>query len=321
MHPPQPTAPRILITEFMDEPAVNGLRARFDVHYAPHLVHDEAGLMAQVPLAQALIVRNQTQVRGALLQAAARLQVVGRLGVGLDNIDVQACARRGVPVIAATGANANAVAEYVLATALVLLRGAYASTTDLMRGAWPRTALAQGSEAQGQTLGLIGFGGIGQCTARLAKAVGMRVIACDPALAPGHPAWRQQGAECLALDAVLKQADVLSLHLPLNEGTRGLLHAGRIASMKPGAILINTARGGIVDEAAAAAALRSGALGGAAFDVFEDETLGAGPVWQGCPRLILTPHVAGLSRQANQRVSAMIAHEVAQALSSINTPA
>lgn len=310
------TALRILITEFMDESAVDELRSRFDVHHEPNLANNPEKLMEQVRSAHALIVRNQTQVRSELLQAASKLQVVGRLGVGLDNIDVDACTQRGISVISATGANALAVAEYVITSALILLRGIYFSTSSVMQGDWPRPALAQGREARGRTLGLIGFGNIGQCTAQLANAIGMRIIAFDPALPPESLVWQQLNVEHHTLDAVLTQADVLSLHIPLNPQTRGLLSAERVARMKHGAILINTARGGIVDEAALATALRSGALSGAALDVFDSEPLEQSSTWAGCPQLILTPHVAGLSIEANQRVSNMIAREVACALSS-----
>ena len=305
---------KIVITEFIDEAAVASLRMAFNVVYDPTLVDDAARLMAEVPDADAVIVRNRTQVRGELLAACAQATVIGRLGVGLDNIDVAACEARGMQVIPATGANALAVAEYVIGTAMVLLRGVYLSSHAVASGQWPRAALSSGREISGTCLGLVGFGGIGRLTARLAQGLGMRVIAHDPMLAPGSPVWQETGVQCASLDELIAQADVISLHVPLTPGTANLLSAQRIAQMKRGAVVINTSRGGIADEAAVAAALRDGRLGGAAFDVFEPEPLGAGTPWEGCPNAILTPHVAGVTAESNVLVSTLIAAAVARAL-------
>ncbi|HEX3097249.1 MAG TPA: hydroxyacid dehydrogenase [Usitatibacter sp.] len=305
---------RIVISEFMDAPAVAALRGRFEVDYRPKLVDDAAALASALAEAHAWIVRNRTQVRGGLLAAAARLSVVGRLGVGLDNIDVPACEARGIRVIPATGANAQAVAEYVVAAALVLLRGAYHASAEVAAGRWPRAALSEGREAAGQSMGIVGFGSIGRATAAKAAALGMRILAHDPRVPAGDPAWAEARAERLELDALLARSDVVSLHVPLIPATRGLIGAERLARMKPGAILVNTARGGIVDEAAVAAALREGRLGGAALDVFDAEPLAAGSPLAGAPRLILTPHIAGVTVESNERVSSMIASRVAEAL-------
>lgn len=305
---------RIVVTEFMDADAVARLAAAHDTHYAQDLVDRPAELAAAAADADALIVRNRTQVRGALLDACRRLRVVGRLGVGLDNIDVPACAARGIEVVPATGANALAVAEYVIATAMALLRGAYASSADVADGRWPRAALSAGREIAGKTLGLVGFGDIGRTTARLATALGMRIVGHDTVLPPADAAWREARAEPLALDELVARADVVSLHVPLTAATRGLIGASRIAAMRPGAVLVNTSRGGIVDETALAAALRSGHLGGAALDVFEHEPLPAGSPLAGAPRLLLTPHIAGLTLESNMRVSTMIADRVLASL-------
>jgi len=305
---------RILITEFMDERAVARLQASHDVFYDPQLVDDAPRLAAEAARADVVIVRNRTQVRGALLAALGRCTVVGRLGVGLDNIDVPACEARGMRVIPATGANALSVAEYVIGTAMLLLRGAYASTPAVAGGQWPRNALSNGREIAGKTLGLIGFGSIGQLTATMGRALGMQVVAFDAMMDDDHPAFAQVGARFVGLDELVTVSDVVSLHVPLVDGTRGLFGAARIAAMKPGAVLINTARGGIIDEPALAAALRSGALGGAAIDVFGTEPLPASPHFDGCPHLILTPHIAGVTAEANQRVSFLIADKVLEAL-------
>ncbi len=305
---------KIVISEFMDEPAVARLRALHDVVHDAKLVEDAARLQSEAKTADALIVRNRTQVRGDLLAAMSRCKVVGRLGVGLDNIDVAGCQARGIRVIPATGANALGVAEYVIAAALLLLRGAYRSTTPVASGAWPRDALGQGREIGGKTLGLVGFGAIGRLTAKFARALGMQVVAHDALLAANDAAYAQIGVRCVSLDTLLAQSDVVSLHVPLVDATRALFDATRIAAMKPGAVLINTSRGGILDQAALVAALRSGRLGGAALDVFEVEPLPATSQFDACPNLLLTPHIAGVTAEANERVSTMIADRVLEAL-------
>ena len=308
---------RIVITEFMDDDAVATLVKAFgesNVMYDATLVDKPDALALAVADCDALIVRNRTQVRGALLDACQRTRVIGRLGVGLDNIDVTACEARGMKVIPATGANALAVAEYVIATAMTLRRASFLATTDVAAGKWPRNALSAGRETAGSTLGLIGYGSIGQMTGALAHGLGMKVIAYDPALADGHVAW-SGAARRADLATLITTADVISLHVPLVDATRNMFNAERIAVMKRGAILINTARGGIIDETALAAALKSGHLGGAAIDVFASEPLPASDVFAECPNLILTPHIAGVSFEANVRVSSMIADAVIKALS------
>jgi (S)-sulfolactate dehydrogenase len=298
----------------MDERAVERLGARHDVLYDPKLVDDAPRLQAEAASADALVVRNRTQVRGDLLAALARCRVVGRLGVGLDNIDVSGCESRGIRVSPATGANAASVAEYVIAAAMLLLRGAYAGTAQVAGGRWPREALSTGREIGGRVLGLVGFGSIGQLTARLAQSLGMRVIAYDALLDASHPVLAAARVRWTPFDELLASADVVSLHVPLVDSTRGLFDARRIASMKHGAILINTARGGIVDEVAVADALRRGTLGGAALDVFQTEPLPFSPHFADCPNLILTPHVAGVTEDSNERVSSLIADRVLEVL-------
>ena len=307
---------KILITEFMDEAAVASLSKIFETHHDATLVDRRTELLAKLKDVDALIVRNRTQVNAQILAAAPNLKVVGRLGVGLDNIDLPACKARNVEVIPATGANALAVAEYVIATAMVLLRGAYFSTAAVSAGQWPRGALSNGREIGGKVLGIVGFGDIGRLVARLAQGLGMRVVASDPMINSTAPVWKQTGVGCRTLDALLAESDVISLHVPLLAGTRNLINAARLAMMKTDAVLINSARGGIVDEAALAAALRAKKLGGAALDVFDDEPLKAGSVLTDCPNLLLTPHIAGVTAEANIRVSSMIAERVAAFLSS-----
>lgn len=312
--------PDVVITEFMDESAVEALRAQCDVLYDATLVDRQADLLAALVGARALIVRNRTQVNTALLAAAPGLVVVGRLGVGLDNIDLPACRARHIEVIPATGANALAVTEYVIATAMVLLRGAYLSSAEVAAGNWPRPRLSGGREIGGKTLGLVGFGGIGRLTARLAQALGMHVLAHDPLVAPDDALWARHDVAPRDIDALLAEADVVSLHVPLTDTTRALMDPARIARMKPGAVLINTARGGIVNEPALADALHEGRLAGAALDVFDREPLPAGSPLAGTPNLILTPHIGGVTRESNTRVSTLIAQKVGAFLRECGQP-
>jgi (S)-sulfolactate dehydrogenase len=300
---------QIIITEFMDEAAVATLAAKHKTLYDPKLVDDPARLLTLLPDARALIVRNRTQVRGELLAAGANLTVIGRLGVGLDNIDVEACAARNIAVIPATGANDLSVAEWVITCAMTLLRGAYHATEAVIAGEWPRNRL-MGRELSGRVMGLVGYGAIAREVASRARALGMVIVAYDPHLPADHTAW--SGAARMSLEDVLAKADVISLHVPLTAETKNLINADRLALMRKDAILLNAARGGVVDEVALANALKAGTLGGAALDVFEEEPLTAAKaaIFKGCPNLILTPHIAGVTVESNIRVSTLIANKI-----------
>ncbi len=303
----------IIISEFMDDAAVDTLRQTHRVIYAPDLVDRPDDLQAHLANARALIVRNRTQVRRPLLDSAPNLACVGRLGVGLDNIDVDLCTARAIPVYAARGANDRSVAEYVITTAFVLLRGAYGVNARMIKGEWPRFECF-GHEAEGKTLGLIGFGSIGQHTARLATACGMTPIASDPYLPSVAEAWQQ--VRRFDLPDLLATADIISIHVPLVPATRHLLNARTFSRMKTGALVINTSRGGVVDQAALADSLRQGHLGGCALDVYANEPLTADDActFAGLDNIILTPHIAGVTQEANRRVSAMIAGKVLEHL-------
>ena len=303
----------IVISEFMDQAAIDAILRGRDVLYDPKLVDDKDRLYAALADCRALIVRNRTQVRAPLLDAAPRLKVVGRLGVGLDNIDVDACAARKILVRPASGANDLSVAEYVITAALLLRRRAWYATSRLAAGEWPRMELI-GGELSGARLGLIGFGAIARLTATKAAALGMTVAAFDPFLPPDHAAWLNVARQ--SFEEILSSCDVVSLHTPLTPQTRRMLDGAALRRMRSGAILINAARGGIVDESALAAALSGGHLGGAALDVFETEPLtpAAAAVFKGIPNLILTPHIAGVTEESNVRVSDVTARAVIAAL-------
>ncbi len=309
----------IIVAEFMDEAIAREGFAGHDLMFDPTLVDQPDRLLAEVAQARALIVRNRTQVRGELLEAASKLQVVGRLGVGLDNIDMQACAARAIAVCPATGANNLAVAEYVITAAMVLLRGAWTSSAEVAQGAWPRGALI-GREVTGKTLGLIGYGAIARETAARAQALGMTTVAFDPHVPANSPVWG--ATQCMGFQDTLAVSDAVSLHVPLTDQTRHIIDRVSIARMKPNAVLINAARGGVVDEAALADAVRDGRLAGAALDVFENEPLRQddGARFAGLPNVILTPHIAGVTEESNVRVSQVTVANVLQELAKRAVP-
>ena len=298
----------------MDEAAVIDLARDHDVLYDPTLVDDQARLLDVIAEARAVIVRNRTQVTAQLLAAGPSLVAIGRLGVGLDNIDLAACDARDVDVYPATGANAGAVAEYVIAALLVLVRGTFTSTGRVVAGEWPRTELA-GGEVAGRRLGLVGYGGIARLVATKAAALGMAVTAMDPFLPEQDPAWLSV-ERMPDLDSLLANADAVSLHVPLTPDTRNLIDAAALAALPQGAVLVNTSRGGVVDERALIDSLRSGHLGGAALDVFTAEPVDAatGALFAGVPNLILTPHIAGITTESNRRVSSVTAANVRRRL-------
>lgn len=304
----------IVISEFMDQEAVDETAKEYDLHYDPNLVDKPDDLKELLENAHALVVRNRTQVTRELLNAAPNLKVIGRLGVGLDNIDLTACEKRGVAVCPATGANDTAVAEWVVTSVMMLLRGAFLATPQMLAGKWPRHEL-MGSETAGKILGLIGFGRIARETARLARAMGMEIIAFDPYVAANDNSW-QDTMKIEHLSELLHRADVVSLHVPLNDDTYHLIDAEAIARMKKGAVLLNAARGGIVDEKALVAAIKSRQLNGAALDVFETEPLteSAAARFAGVPNLVLTPHIAGVTIESNTRVSKVTMENVCRVL-------
>jgi (S)-sulfolactate dehydrogenase len=306
--------PDILITEFMDDNAVEDLRRDFDVLYDPELFERDEEILSLIPYTSSLIVRNRTQVRTELLEKAKRLIVVGRLGVGLDNIDVADCARRGIALSTAKGAVEASVAEYVIGAILLLLRRRmFTCSAEVLEGKWPRQS-ASGFDMMGRTLGLVAFGTIGREVAARAHAMGMQIIAYDPFLAEDDPIWRQADVRRCEFDMLLAQADVVSIHTPLTSESRGLMGAAAIAKMKLGAFLVNTSRGGIVDEVALVDALQTGKIAAAAIDVFATEPLPEGSLFAGVPNLLLSPHVAGLTKESAERVGRAVTEGVRRVL-------
>jgi len=294
---------RILIADGLAEEGQAILRRQAEIV--------EASDLSALPRFDGLIVRSRTRVTAVgLFGAARRLKVVGRAGVGVDNIDLNAAAAAGVIVVNAPVAATVSVAEHALALMLALARQIPRGDAGMRRGEWLKQEI-QGSELSGKTLGLIGFGRIGRALAERASGLGMRVIASDP-LVPTETV-REAGAEPVAFETLLATADYLSLHVPLTAETRGMIGSEALAHCKPGVRLISTARGGVVDEPALLLALETGRLAGAALDVFAEEPPRLETLIQH-PAVISTPHVAAQTVEAQTRAAVDIAEETLAAL-------
>jgi (S)-sulfolactate dehydrogenase len=306
----------IVITEHLGQRYVAQLRSHFEVRYDPDLYAKRPELLNAVAVADALLVRNRTRVDAELVDVATKLRVIGRLGVGLDNIDLEACATAGVLVKPATGANAVSVAEYVMGATLLLLRPVFGMTPAIAAGRWPSAGDVLGREAFGKTLGLLGFGSIARLVAARASAFDMEVIAHDPFVPADDSAWVD--VESVSFEDLLGRSDVLSIHTRLNDLTRKMIDAGALKQMKPTAVLINTSRGETIDEDALIAALQRGAIRAAALDVFATEPLSLNEAsrFAHLDNVLLTPHLAGSAEEAVHRVAAMTVDAVLEVLRS-----
>lgn len=299
---------RILITDNLHEDGQAVLRLAADVENRPGIHADE--LLDVVSGFDALIVRSRTLLTQAVFARASQLKVVGRPGVGVDNIDLQAAAEHGVAVVNAPQATTQAVAEHTLGLMLALARGIPRLDASMKAGEWAKKEV-EGVELFGKVLGVLGMGNIGSAVARLAGLLGMYVLGYDPLL-PSETI-SQRGAVPASLDEVYARSDLISLHLPLTPGTTAMLDARAISRMKPGVRLVSTARGGVIDEVALLSALESGQVAGAALDVFAQEPPGAAPVVLH-PRVVATPHIAAQTVEAQRRAALDIAEEVLAAL-------
>ncbi len=299
----------ILITEDLASPAIDRLTERYHVVREPALWKDAAALRERIGPARAVMVRNQTQLTADILAAAPKLIAIGRVGVGLDNIDVPSASKQGVVIIAPLHANATSVAELTLGLMLALARKIPLSDRSTKAGGWDRRGCT-GTELEGKIIALCGFGRIGRKVAALAKAFGLRVLVFDPFVKADSPALRESGATlCGRLEEALAPADFVSVHMPLTMETKHLFQAQTFAAMKHGAFFINTSRGGVMDENALLAVLQSGHLAGAGLDVRETEP----PARSGFDTLdnvILTPHVGAFTVEAQTRTFEAVASDL-----------
>jgi D-3-phosphoglycerate dehydrogenase len=320
----RPEALRVLICDDLDPRAVAVLR-EYGIEPELRTGLDEDALVEVVPGAHALIVRSATKITRRVLEAADSLGVVGRAGVGVDNVDCVAATEHGVVVMNTPTGNTTTTGELAIALLVSLARHIPRADREVRAGSWKKKTLT-GSQLTDKTLGVVGLGRIGRVVAERGLGLGMRVVAYDPYLASAE-ASPVPGVELCDLEALLTRSDFVSLHVPLLDSTRNLISAERIARMKPGARLINAARGGLVDEAAVVAALDSGHLAGAAFDVLAEEPPGPGHPLVGRDDVIVTPHIGASSSEAQLKVAVDIAHQIARFLlegradNAVNAPA
>jgi D-3-phosphoglycerate dehydrogenase len=299
---------KILVSDGLAEDGLALLRQIGEVTSNSKITADE--LLAALPDYHALVVRSRTKVTAKVVEAGKNLKVIGRAGVGVDNIDVAAAVARGITVVNSPMAASISVAEHTLGLMLSLARLIPAADASLKQGKWEKSAF-MGAELTSKTLGLLGIGRIGALVANRAAAFGMSVLAYDPYL--NETQIRERNAEPATFDDVLARADYISLHLPLTAETNGLIGANQFAKMKKGARLVCAARGGVIDEAALRAALDSGALAGAALDVFAAEPPPAGSIATH-PKVVATPHVGAQTAEAQTRAGLAIAEEVSTVL-------
>jgi len=308
---------KIVVTEWIWPNGLKRLAEKEnELVYDPGL-WNKPKLAREVEEADALIVRNQTPVDERLLRRARKLKVIGRLGVGLDNIDLAAAAERDIAVVSAKNANANAVAEYVIAAMFHTCRALHAAADSVRRGEWDRKRFTR-SELAGKTLGVFGFGEIGRRTAEKAKALGMRVLSFDPHVPAEAPA--ALGVTAASREDVLRCSDFVSLHVPLTPATRRLIGAGAFALMKRTAVLINTSRGAVVDEQALYEALVAERLAGAYLDVLEAEPPAPNHPLCRLPNCWITPHIAGLTEEAQERTAEIVSRAVLEELAGNRSP-
>lgn len=300
--------PRILVADPIAQDGVDILSRGADVDVRTGQSSD--ALIAMIGDYDALVVRSETKVTAAVIAAGTRLQVIGRAGVGVDNIDIPAATERGITVVNAPTGNTVSAAEHTIGLMLAMARHIPAADASLRAGEWKRSAFV-GVEVRGKTLGVIGLGQVGSEVARRARGLDMRVVGHDP-FVPEERA-RALGVELASLDELLQQADFICVHTTLTQGTRGLIGPEEIARMKPSVRLINTARGGVIDEAALAEAVRSGRIAGAAIDVFVKEPPDDRSLIE-TPGIIVTPHLGASTAEAQERVAVDVADQILKVL-------
>ncbi len=300
---------RVLITEALASSGLDLLRRDFDVDVRPELATE--GLVGAIPEYDGLVVRSQTKVTADVVEAGTRLKVIARAGIGLDNVDVEAATRRGVMVVNAPQSNVVSAAEHTIALLLAQARNVPQANADLHAGRWERSRW-EGVELLGKTIGIVGIGRVGALVAQRAAAFGLRVIAFDPYV-PRERA-KEMGVELMpTLDALLVQSDFVTVHLPRTVDTDGLIGERELALMKEGSRIVNTARGGIVDEAALAKAIETGRLAGAALDVFVEEPATSSPLFA-LDNVVVTPHLGASTAEAQDKAGTTVAEMVRLAL-------
>ncbi|OBI79967.1 phosphoglycerate dehydrogenase [Mycobacterium asiaticum] len=300
--------PVVLIADKLAQSTVAALGDQVEVRWVDG--PDREKLLAAVPEADALLVRSATTVDAEVLAAATKLKIVARAGVGLDNVDVDAATARGVLVVNAPTSNIHSAAEHAIALLLAAARQIPAADTTLREHTWKRSKFS-GTEIFGKTVGVVGLGRIGQLVAQRIAAFGAHIVAYDPYVSSARAA--QLGIELLSLDDLLARADFISVHLPKTPETAGLIDKEALAKTKPGVIIVNAARGGLIDEAALAEAINSGHVRGAGLDVFATEPCTDSPLFE-LPQVVVTPHLGASTAEAQDRAGTDVAQSVRLAL-------
>ena len=311
---------KILISEMIWQEGISELEQNgFQVDYDESLWKKREELLAVIGEYDALIVRNQTRVDKELLEKGTQLKIVGRLGVGLDNIEVKAAKDKGVKIVFARHANATSVSEYVMAALLSAVRPLHIADQDIRKGNWDRKAFT-GGELCNKTLGLIGLGEISHRVAKRAIAFGMNVIGYDPFMTSYDHIISETGVKLKSsLEELLIEAHFVSLHVPLTIETKHLISSNELKLMRKDAFIINTSRGGIIEENDLAVALESYSISGAFLDVLEKEPITPSNKLLNCSNVVLTPHVAGLTEESQLRTSLLVAKEVSKSLNGENS--
>jgi D-3-phosphoglycerate dehydrogenase len=315
---------RILVSDNLSKAGLAVLEKApgVELDYQPGL--DEQKLALAIKSADGLVIRSGSKVTARVIEAAERLRVVGRAGIGVDNVDVEAASKRGIAVMNTPTGNATTTAEHAIALMLSLARWIPAATLSMKAGRWEKNKF-QGSELAGKTLGVIGLGTIGRIVADRARGLKMRVLGTDPVLSAERAA--ALGVELVTLDDIWREADVITVHTPLTPDTTGLINDTVIERLRRGVLLVNCARGGIFDEDAVLRGLESGRIGGAAFDVFVEEPPPKGHALVAHERVVCTPHLGASTHEAQERVAVEIAEQVVAFLASgelknaVNAPA
>ncbi|MET3699437.1 D-3-phosphoglycerate dehydrogenase/(S)-sulfolactate dehydrogenase [Bacillus oleivorans] len=303
---------KILITEMIWENGLHLLKQFGDVVYDPQLWQKDL-LFEKIQDADALVVRNQTNVNEELLDQAPQLKVIGRLGVGMDNIDIPAAKAKNVRIVYAKNANATSVAEYVFAAMFDASRKLFQANSDVHKGNWNRKQFT-GFEISGKTLGLIGLGEIAKRVAKRANSFGLHVVGYDPFVSKFDYVLNELNVQPVSLNELLTQSDFVSIHVPLTNETRNLLSIQNLQQMKSTAFIINTSRGGIINEQDLLAAAENQVISGAYLDVIETEPIHPENPLLSNEKIVLTPHIAGLTEESQLRTSELVAEEVGKVL-------
>jgi len=295
--------PKILITDKLHPAAIEEAKGFAEVE--EFYGHSPEEILAKVPGYDALVVRSGTKATRELIEASD-LKIIGRAGVGLDNVDLEAAKEKGIEVVNSPEASTIAVTELVMGSLLALLRNIHHADRSMREGKWERGKFT-GNELYGKTLGIVGFGRIGREVGERARAFGMDLLAYDPNITAEDA--REFNAECAELDDLLKKADVVTLHIPLTEGTRNLIDGGKMGLMKDSAIIVNISRGGVVNEKALHDALKNGKIGGAVLDVFENEPPEGSPL-TGLENIILMPHLGASTDEAQINAGTVVVEKI-----------